>query len=127
MEMPKFKPTKWKLESCLECSKNYFDSWKKMPSDCYRGYGCDHLKHTIIHKDNIPFFVPDMRIDGFGYKGWVRLVSEATGRGYDLGPTKLMEVLLNAKIDNGLISKRWWMYCKLGSSFSLRMLLDDAG
>jgi len=124
--MPGFKPTKWTIDTCQDCFLKAMQDergWYKENGvpDVIMSWSCSKEKHNIIKRDNIPFFIPDMQITGIGYKGWIRLKSNM-GRAYDLGPTKLQEVIFNAIIDKGHINNQWWMYCKLGSSMSIRLI-----
>jgi len=124
--MPNFKPTKWRVDTCQDCFLKALKdehSWYKENGipDIIMSWSCGKEGHNIIQRDNMPFFIPDMQIVGIGYKGWINLKSNM-GKAYSLGPTKLQEVIFNAIIDKGHITNQWWMYCKLGSSMSVRLV-----
>lgn len=112
MAMPKFKPTKWKLEECASC--------KKWPT-----YNCrNHEDHMIVERDNVPFRIPDMKIITMGSK-WTKLKSEKLNRTYNLHFTQLGRLVMNGvEKGGGLPPNQWWMYEK-SYGFSLKWMGSD--
>jgi len=114
-KMPEYKPTKWQMRFCSTCDPQF----KSISSDW-----CKNQKHIISAVDNIPFVVPDIQITHLGYKGWAYLKSNLLKQKYYLSPTNLENVIFKVGIGkNGLIENQWWIWCKVGSSFSLKVLV----
>lgn len=110
MKVPKFKPTKWKLKHCNEC--------KYTGHSIY--YNCKQEKHSTSEIDNVPFFVPDMKIIGFGYKNWVHLRSDALGENFEMASTRLRDIILSCGVGaKGDLSNHWWMYGKVGGCLTI--------
>jgi len=115
MKMPKYKPTKWKVKYCLGC---------KHPVGKY-SY-CERREHNVIERENVPFYVPDMRITGLGYKGWAYLSSEKMNEEWNMSPSNLETIVLNYGVGlKGALPNRWWMWCKVGSAYSLKQVVDE--
>ena len=115
MNIPKFKPTKWKLYHCLEC--------KRIDSD--KAHYCSNSKHNIAEIDNVPFFVSDMEIKHFWGK-WSELKSDKMGRTFSLSSSKLEKVIFGCGIQaGGKISNQWWMYAKVGGSLTVSWVKND--
>lgn len=112
MKMPKFKPTKWKLQCCTTCNSTY----SKI------GYYCREGKHTVQEKENIPFFVPDMEFVWVGQK-WSSVQSKVMNKTYTISASRLEKIIKGPGIQpGGKIPNKWWMYSKVGSSLSLTIL-----
>ena len=111
MKMPKFKPTTWKLQYCVEC-KSMFN------------YYCGKKGHTKIERDNVPFFVPEMKITSFGK--WSRLMFVKTKESYVISKSNIGRVILGCDIKaGGLIHNQWWIWTKVGEFGSLKWLPND--
>ena len=114
-QLPKFKPTKWKIPYCEECKIALDSSWERRR--------CESKKHNIIERDNIPFFVPDMKIHGFGSKGWVEVRSDILNDQFYISPTKLEHIILEYGIEKGgELNGRWWIWAKVGGSFTIAQI-----
>ena len=113
MKFPKYKPTKWKVEHCLDCNKI---------ASRYVHY-CKRQSHKIVERENIPFFVPDMEIEQF--YDWSILKSASTGLSYPISITNMSDVVCYTTIEKGIIKDQWWMFCKVGSSYSLRLVPNE--
>lgn len=102
MKMPKYKPTKWKIDFCLECKTIVHRN----------SYTCIE-KHEVVRRENIPFYVPDMRIISIGYHGWANLKSEKMKASFQLSPSNLETIILKYVIGpKGALPDRWWMCVK---------------
>ncbi len=111
MKMPKYKPTKWKMRYCIEC-KSFLPRWK-----------CK--EHTIIERDNIPFFVPDMRFEYLGAK-WSRLKSDKMNDTFSISASKVHDIVMGCGVlPGGHIPNQWWMWAKVGGSTTLRWVPPD--
>ena len=110
MNVPKFKPTKWKLYYCLEC--------KQLNTRGGRYY-CTENKHHISDFENVPFFVSDMKIKHFWGK-WSELRSDKMDKNFSLSASKLKEIIFGCGIGSGgQIPNQWWMYNKVGGSLTI--------
>lgn len=113
MKMPKFKPTKWKLDYCLGCKKivgRY-------------GWFCKN-EHKVVQRDNVPFFIKEMKITYFGE--WSSLESIKPSEKYVISRTNLGPIVLKCGIEpGGYIRDQWWMWRKVGSSLSITWLPPD--
>jgi hypothetical protein len=112
MSMPKFKPTKWKLRHCAECKSSYY-------------WACKNKGHTLVERDNVPFFIEHMIVSYFGGK-WSTLASEKPKRTYRISRSNFGPLVTKCGIEpGGHIRNQWWMWCKVGSSTSLKWLPKD--
>lgn len=115
MNIPKFKPTSWNIKYCVDC-KGLSSYW------CEKGRN----NHNIIEKPNVPFFVPRMQILCQQWKGWWSLKSEFNGEEFSISPSNIEPIILEYGIlPGGIIENKWWMYCKMGSMYSLKVLSDE--
>lgn len=113
MKMPKFKPTKWKLDYCLDC-KTIIGRY---------GWNCRN-KHKVVQRDNIPFFIKEMQITHFGK--WSGLKATMPKETFSISRTNIGKIVLGCGIEpEGYIRDQWWMWCKVGSSLSLKWLPSD--
>lgn len=112
MKMPKYKPTKWKVPFCAECHKVLL--W---------GDTCDnHNEHKMIDLDNIPFFVPDMRVTGASHN-WMHLRSDTLGQDFNIILSNAVVFLTDLGIGlGGLLSGGWWMWTKQGGYFTVKVV-----
>ncbi len=113
MSMPKFKPTKWKLQHCRDCKEHYY-SWL-----------CKKKNHTLIERDNVPFFIEHMTLTRFGGK-WSTLSSEKPKATYMISRSNFGPLAIKCGIEpGGHIRNQWWIWCKVGGSISLKWLPQD--
>lgn len=104
MSMPSFKPTKWKLEYCTDCKKMLLGK---------HSYRC-RRDHSVIERDNVPFFIPDMRVIGF-YGKWITLKSKKLNQEFSMITSNFADIVLHCGIKpKGYIPDQWWMFCKMG-------------
>lgn len=114
MKMPKYRKTKWKVRCCKKCGI-YFPKWA----------WCKSGEHEIVELDNVPFFVPDMKILHFGFKGWAKLESKILGQRFNLSPSHVDKVTIEYGVEpGGGLPNRWWMWAKIGGSASLKQVDD---
>lgn len=112
MKLPKFKPTKWSIEFCMDCKQPVAFT-----------HGCRRSGHNIVPKPNVPFFVQDMRIIGIVYKGWAQLRSDKLNQRFLLSPSNLEKIIMGVGVQpKGHLRDNWWMFCKVGGLLSLKVL-----
>ena len=115
MTMPKFKPTKWKLDYCLKCKKilgNYAWTWT-----------CKE-NHKVVERDNVPFFIEEMQITSFGK--WSCIKSTKPKESYTISRTKMGAIVLKCGVEpGGFIRNQWWMWTKVGGSTTLMWVQPD--
>ena len=110
MNLPKFTPTKWKIKFCLKCK-------------CRESWQCRREEHEIIEIENVPFFIPKVKILRCGWHGWWTLESDLTKEIFPVSASNMEPIVLKNGIEpNGEINNRWWMWCKMGGSLSLKMM-----
>lgn len=104
MKVPKYTKTKWKVYQCQSC--------KRINTEYPLPY-CKSENHKVIELDNIPFFVPDMKITGFSYDGWANMRSDALDREFQLSPGYIRKIIVSFGVEpGGKLSNRWWMWTK---------------
>ena len=112
MKMPKFKPTKWKVSFCMNHKESFPSTW-------------GHKECDIVERDNIPFFVPDMKFKYLGAK-WARLKSDKFKQEFDISASKVHEVIMGCGIEpGGNVPNQWWIWVKVGNSETLKWVPSD--
>lgn len=111
MKIPKYRLTKWKIKYCADC--NIFDP------------GWAHKKHNIVERQNIPFFVPDMKFIYVASK-WSLLRSEKMSQTFRISASKLHEIVMGCGVEpGGRVSNQWWIWAKVGGSLTIKWLSTD--
>lgn len=106
MKTPNFKPTKWKIQRCLDCQRTSV-------------YGCGTETHKTIELNNIPFFVTDMKFKWIG-PNWSCLNLDKLGQNFMLSASKLEKIIKGCGIEpGGKIPNQFWMFAKVGSSATI--------
>lgn len=114
MEIPKYKKTKWKVPYCPKCKKIGNRDWL-----CNR-------EHNIVERDNIPFFLSEVKIESISWKGWANARDTKLGVKFQIAPSDLEQIILIHGVKpGGIIEDRWWICSKKGDSISCKIMSED--
>jgi len=103
-----FKPTKWKLYRCLIC---------KSLTIAKRNY-CVMAGHQIQETENLPFFVPIMKITHVSR--WSSLRNIDTAQDFPLSASKLDQIVRGCCIEaGGFINNQMWAFNKVGTRLTI--------